>query len=68
MRYQTWSVSQPMEHIEAANSFAARQEFAKRYGLEVTECMSRRDCDHDFQPDPKCDLVDVCSKCGEERA
>lgn len=23
---------------------------------------------HDWQPDTKCDLVDVCSKCGDQRA
>lgn len=23
---------------------------------------------HNWKPDPKCDLVDICSTCGEERA
>jgi hypothetical protein len=25
-------------------------------------------CEHDWHPDPKCDLVDICDKCGEGRA
>lgn len=74
--YQTWSVSTPLELIDATSSFEARKLFAKKHKLAVTDCAARvfttakprPICDHDFKPDPKCDLVDVCSKCGDERA
>ena len=34
----------------------------------AVERVTRIECKHDFQQDPVCDLVDVCSICGEERA
>jgi hypothetical protein len=40
--YQCWSVKVPTEYIEAASSFAARIEFAKKHKLVVTECMARK--------------------------
>lgn len=40
--YQTWSTSVPSESIQAANSFAARLEFARRHDLHVTDCMASK--------------------------
>lgn len=38
----------------------------------VAECVAklapRYYCDHDWKQDPTCDLIDVCPKCGAERA
>jgi hypothetical protein len=70
--YQTWSVEKPMEYTSAETGFEARKAFAAKHSLPVAECMARWNrCgpeQHDFKQDPKFDLVEVCTKCGEERA
>ena len=49
------------------NCFASSENLITSFN-RGREMADRLKCKHEFQTDPKCDLVDVCIKCGELRA